>query len=64
MTKLREGLLAIAVVIVGGIVIAGQSVGWEKLFPALFQRPRIEFSSASRPSADLFFAGEKLWLTL
>ena len=62
--SLKGALIAVASVVVGGIVIAGQTIGWDKFLSPIFSRPKISSLSRARPSAKTFFAGERIWLRL
>jgi hypothetical protein len=58
--NLKEGLLALGTVAVAGLVIAGQTIGWEKVLGPIASRPKIESSSRNRPFTKTFLAEEKI----
>ena len=60
---IKKGLMAAGAVVVAGIVIAGQTLGWRSFLP-VFSSAQISISPTSRPPAEAFFADEKLWVTL
>lgn len=60
---IKRGLMAAGAVVIAGIVIAGQTLGWRSFLPT-FSSARINVSPTSRPPSEAFFADEKFWLTL
>ncbi len=62
--NVKNGLLILATVLVGGVIVAGQTLGWGDLLGSIINRAHILASSAVRPNPITFLAGEKVWLTL
>lgn len=60
---IKKSLMTVGAVVVAGIIIAGQTLGWHSFLPA-FSAAQISISPSSRPPSDTFFADEKLWVTL
>ncbi len=58
---------SVIAVIVGGVIIAGATLGWDKLvgsITSLLPSVKIESSAVGRNSRGPFYAGEKIWLKL
>jgi hypothetical protein len=61
--NIKNGLMALGAVVVGGIIVAGQTLGWSSFLPT-FSSAQISIIPASRPPSEAFFADEKVWVTL
>src|SRR5713101_4386050 len=64
---MKKALITIASVIVAGIVIAGETLGWSELLKSVlhpFIGAKIVTLPVTRASATEFFAGEKVWFVL
>lgn len=59
----KKGVAGAGAVLVAGILIAGQTLGWRTFLPS-FSSAQISISPTSRPLSEAFFADEKLWVTL
>lgn len=60
---IKKGLMTAGAVLIAGIVMADQTLGWRSFLPT-FSSAHINVSPTSRPPSDAYFADEKLWLTL
>lgn len=63
MDIIKKGAMSLGAVVVAGVIIAGQVVGWRNFLPS-FSSAVISVAPSSRPGSESFFADEKLWVTL
>lgn len=62
--KPKQIFITLLTVAAGGIVIAGQTMGWEKFLAPLLSQPKIEFVSTQAPFKKTFYAEEIIRLKL
>ncbi len=60
---MKTTLAGAGAVLVAGIIIAGQTLGWRSFLPA-FSSAQIDIAPTSRAPSDAFFTDEKIWVTL
>lgn len=61
--NVKTGLITLATVLVGGVIVAGQILGWRSFIPT-FSSAQIDIAPTSRAPSDAFFTDEKIWVTL